>query len=176
MPEYATPTKPNEPIRPPTNPPRPQPQPQPPHKPPEPEPEEPSEKRIALTKREFQELIATAIAEGRKPVRDERAEERQKRWREHNRMMRKDRLQVAVAHFNSCNHMHLPGSVLSGCSVIAWATQSDGVKRGHCPHCGTDFSPIRKECISDEIWKAYANLVRIPTHPGGHINSIFMSA
>jgi hypothetical protein len=121
------------------------------------------------------QVIASAILEARKPVKDEKLEARAKRWREHNRQMHQDKIKLAIARFHSCNHLQLPGSVLSGCSVIAWASQSDGNRRGHCPHCGTDFSPIRKECLSDEIWQAYSMLVRIPTHPAGNIH-IFETA
>lgn len=112
----------------------------------------------------------------RKPIIDPMKEERTKRMREHNQRLRKDQRKMLVSRFYSCNHMQLPGSVLSGCAVIAWGTQSDGVKRGTCMHCGTIFSPHRQECASQEIWEAYATLVRIPTHPGGNFHSIFQSA
>jgi hypothetical protein len=96
--------------------------------------------------------------------------------REHNRMLQRDQRDMLLARFRSCNHMQYPGSVMTGCSCIGWATQSDGKKRGTCQHCGTVFSPVREECIADEVWQAYSMLVRVPTHPGGNINSIWQSA
>jgi hypothetical protein len=88
----------------------------------------------------------------------------------------RDQQKMLAARFESCNHMQLPGSVMTGCSCIAWATQSDGKKRGTCQHCGTVFSSVREECASQEIWEAYKMLVRLPTHPTGNINTVFQSA
>lgn len=176
-------------------------QPQPPHKPGEPEhPRKPTEPRkpddpgvpgdepqpepyektappqVAFTADQFQSIISTVIQEARKPVRDERTVARLKRMKEHNRAMQKDSRQMLIARFHNCNHMQMPGSVMTGCACIAWATQSDGIKRGTCQHCGTIFSSKREECLSDEIHEAYKMLVRLPTHPAGNINSIFQSA
>lgn len=131
---------------------------------------------VSMSAKQFQDVIAAVIYESRKPVRDERLVEQQARMREHNRMLAKDTRDMAIARFHSCNHMQLPGTAVSGCSCIAWATQDDKVRRGTCQHCGTCFSPIREECISDEIWRAYPLLIRIPTHPAGNINTVFQSA
>lgn len=125
---------------------------------------------------QFEKILTTLIAEARKPVKDERTEARIKRMRDHNRQMLKDQREMMVERFHNCNHMQLPGSVMTGCSCIAWAEQSDHRKRGTCQHCGTVFSAIREECVSAEIWEAYKYLVRLPTHPAGNINNIFMSA
>lgn len=149
-----------------------------PEKPPE-EPEEkpePKEASVSLTAVQFQQIMEAVIKEARKPVVDEMTVARRKRTREHNRMLAKDQRDMLINRFRNCNHMQMPGSVMTGCACIAWATQSDQKKRGTCQHCGTIFSPMREECLSDEIWHAYAQLVRLPTHPAGNINSIFQSA
>lgn len=140
--------------------------------------EEPEEKpvekelNISITTNQFQQLVR----ELRKPVVDEITLARRKRTREHNQLLERDQREMLINRFHNCNHMQMPGSVMTGCSCIAWATQSDGRKRGCCQHCGTIFSPLREECLSDEIWHAYSMLVRLPTHPAGNINSIFQSA
>jgi hypothetical protein len=51
-------------------------------------------------------------------------------------------------------------------SCIAWMPNSDGHIRGTCQHCFTVFSPIREECISEEVWKKYKDLRKIPTQRG----------
>jgi hypothetical protein len=141
--------------------------------PPKKAPEPPAEAGLMFSAADFKELISTVIAEARKPVRDERALARLKRMRDHNRSMQKDNRAMLFARFQNCNHMQLPGSVMTGCSCIAWATQSDQKKRGVCQHCGTIFSSERKECLNDEIYDSYKMLVRLPTHPAGNFNVIF---
>lgn len=138
------------------------------------EPEEKPEKElsVSMTMSQFEHFVK----EMRKPVVDEITLARRKRTREHNQLLERDQRENLINRFRSCNHMQMPGSVMTGCSCIAWATQSDGRKRGTCQHCGTIFSPLREECLSDEIWHAYSMLVRLPTHPAGNINSIFQSA
>lgn len=153
-----------------------------PTRPQEPDPAEPKQppkseeeagaSSLSLSTAQFQFLCDML----RRPMVDPKKEAQIKRMREHNRRLRQDTLAMIIARFHSCNHMQMPGSVLSGCAVIAWATQTDGIKRGTCQHCGTIFSPKRSECASKEIWEAYPMLVRIPTHPGGNINNIFMGA
>lgn len=164
-------------------------QPQHPEKP-EPEPEEKPDKdeeepeeqpgkepeRVSMTAVQFQQIMQAVVAEARKPVVDEITLARRKRTREHNQLLALDQRENLINRFRNCNHMQMPGSVMTGCSCIAWATQSDGRKRGTCQHCGTIFSPLREECLADEIWQAYSMLVRLPTHPAGNINSIFQSA
>jgi hypothetical protein len=131
---------------------------------------------VSMSAQQFKDVIAAVIYEARKPVRDERAVEQQAQMRERNRMLAKDSRDLQIARYRSCNHMQLPGTSVSGCSCIAWATQDDKVRRGTCQHCGTCFSPKREECLSDEIWQAYGLLIRIPTHPAGNINTVFQSA
>lgn len=145
------------------------------------EPEEKPDKEekelsVSMTASQFQQIMEAVIKEARKPVVDEMTRSRQKRTREHNQMLGRDQREMLVNRFRNCNHMQLPGSVLSGCSAIAWATQSDGRKRGTCQHCGTIFSPLKEECLHPEIWQAYSMLVRLPTHPAGNMNTIFQSA
>lgn len=129
-----------------------------------------------MTGEQFRDLLSSVILEARRPVLDEKKVNQQKRMREHNRMIMRDQRKMLAARFNGCNHMQLPGSVMSGCSCIAWATQSDGKRRGTCQHCGTIFSSERSECASQEIWEAYRMLVRLPTHPAGNINQVFQAA
>lgn len=171
------------PGRPPHQPePSPQPKPQP-----EPDPNEPEEATapppIAFSAAAFEKMMSkfeqamgTAIAEARKPIRDERVIARLQRMKEHNHAMQKDQRETLIARFHNCNHMQLPGSVMTGCSCIAWATQSDQKKRGVCQHCGTIFSSERSECLNDEIYESYKMMVRMPTHPAGNFNTIFQSA
>ncbi len=59
---------------------------------------------------------------------------------------------------HNCTHMRNDLT-----SAIAWARQSDGVTRGPCMHCGTLFSPIRGECVSQEIFDSYKERIRIPS-------------
>lgn len=170
-----------QPIHPREHPPQPPPQPgrkeepEPTEKPDE-EKEEPEHAHVTMTAAQFQQIMLSVIAEARKPVKDERAVARVQRMREHNQMLQRDQKQMLIARFRSCNHMQAPGSVMTGCAAIAWATQSDGKKRGTCQHCLTVFSPVREECLSDEIWQAYPMLVRLPTHPAGNLNTVFQSA
>lgn len=149
----------------------------------EPEPADPDKEKepehatiVSMTAIQFQEMIQTVISESRKPVTDEKKLAQQLRMREHNKMLARDQRQMLITRFHSCNHMQLPGSVMTGCSAIAWATQSDGKRRGTCMHCGTIFSSERSECISDEVWQAYRMLIRLPTHPAGNIETVFQSA
>lgn len=173
------PEKPPQPKRPDEEP---EPKPEPEHQPKEP-PEATAPQAAAFTvadiermMNKFDETMATAIREARKPIRDERAIARMQRMKEHNHQMQKDAREMLIARFRNCNHMQLPGSVMTGCSCIAWATQSDGIKRGTCQHCGTIFSSKREECLNQEVWESYKMLVRMPTHPAGNFNTIFQSA
>lgn len=145
------------------------------------EPEEPKEEpehatSVTMTAAQFREIMETVVKEARKPVVDEMVVARRKRTREHNQQLAKDQRTMLIQRFRNCNHMHMPGSVMTGCAAIAWATQSDGKRRGTCQHCGTIFSPVKEECLADEIWQSYSQLVRLPTHPAGNVNNIFMSA
>jgi len=141
------------------------------------EEEKPKEKeQLVAMMDKFQAALETAIVAARKPIINEQDERQKRRMKEHMRQLQKDEAILSQNKFRMCSHMQYPGSVLTGCSVIAWATQSDGVRRGTCMHCGTIFSPNRSECKSDEIWESYKTLVRIPTHPGGNVNSVFQNA
>jgi hypothetical protein len=136
------------------------------------EPQPQAAKNVSMTEAQFLMLVQ----ELRKPTVNPQLEARRKRTREHNRALMKDSSKMLQSRFLGCNHMQFPGSVMTGCSVIAWGTQSDHKMRGICQHCGTIFSPVRSECASQEIFEAYPMLVRMPTHPGGNINTVFQSA
>lgn len=166
----------------------PEPKSSPPHRPPR-EPDEDEEKEKKPKKEEEQEPPESAktvsmseaqflmlVQELRKQPVNPQLESRRRRTREHNQRLMRDAEKMLQARFFGCNHMQLPGSVMTGCSAIAWGTQSDGIKRGICQHCGTVFSPTRSECASQEIFEAYRMMVRMPTHPAGNINSVFQSA
>lgn len=134
-------------------------------------PEKPTEvEGVAIPASQVAEMMRVLLQEARKPVIDPIKEKQKQRMREHNKELQKDALQVKLNKFHNCNHMQRPGSAYNGCSAIAWATQSDGITRGPCQHCGTFFSPKKEECISEEVWEAYKHFIRIPTHPAGHIS------
>jgi hypothetical protein len=125
---------------------------------------------VTMTVEQFQMLMMTMATELRKPVRDEMKENQKKRMQAQNRSAIKDKNEFLLAKFRNCSHMQRPGSILTGCSAVAWATQSDGRVRGTCQHCGTLFSPIKEECLHPEMHEAYKQLIRIPTHPAGNVN------
>lgn len=134
-----------------------------------PEPQ-PAPGNVNLSLEQFQMLMSTIAAEFRKPVVDEMKAKQQKRMKDQNRSAIKDKNEFLMAKFRNCSHMQRPGSILTGCSAVAWATQSDGRVRGTCQHCGTLFSPVKDECLHAEIAEAYKQLIRIPTHPAGNVN------
>lgn len=158
------PSKPGEPIHKPG-------EPREPHKKPGPE-EEPEQVVHAMTEEQFERLLLAV----RSPVIDPRVEARKKHMKEHNQRMQADDREMKRRLAKGCNHMQAPGSVLTGCSLVAWGNQSDGKRRGCCQRCGTIFSPVRSECLSQEIWQAYTQMVQTPTHPAGNMNTIFQSA
>lgn len=135
-----------------------------------------ADEQVVMSKNQFETFIKTMATELRKPPHDEIKAQQQKRMKEHNRAMQKDNREMLLNRFRSCNHMQLPGSIMTGCAAIAWATQSDGKVRGTCQHCGTFFSPVKEECLHEEIWEAYKFLIRIPTHPAGNVNMTFQHA
>ena len=116
-----------------------------------------------------QAMLQALLAESRKPVIDPIKEQQKARMKEHNRALQKDAHQIKINRFQNCTHMQRPGSILTGCSAIAWATQSDGVVRGFCQHCQTLFSPVAGECASKEIHESYNSWRRVPTHPSGNV-------
>lgn len=125
---------------------------------------------VNISLEQFQLLMQTLISESRKPVHDEMKESQKKRMQTQNRSAIKDKNAFLLSKFRACSHMQRPGSILTGCSAVAWATQSDGRVRGTCQHCGTLFSPVKDECLHTEIAEAYKHLIRIPTHPAGNVN------
>lgn len=139
-------------------------------------PKEPTPSGTMVPIEQVSAMMQMLIAESRKPVIDPIKENQKARMKEHNKRGLDDARQVKINKFNNCSHMQRPGSILTGCSAVAWATQSDGITRGHCQHCGTFFSPKKDECLSEEIWAAYKHMIRIPTHPAGNINYTFQNA
>src|SRR5260221_819899 len=131
---------------------------------------------VNITLDQFQMMMQMIVAESRKPVRDEMKESQKKRMQDSNRNSIRDKNAFLLDKFLSCSHMQRPGSILTDCSAVAWATQSDAKDRGTCQHCGTLFSPVREECLHQEIWEAYKHLIRIPTHPAGNVNYDFQHA
>ena len=131
---------------------------------------------VNMTTEQFQNLMEAMITASRKPLHDPIKEKQVKRMKEHNAQGIADQRQMKIAKFQNCSHMQRPGSILTGCSAVAWATQSDGKVRGFCQHCGTMFSPVKEECLSPEIHEAYRLLLRIPTHPAGDLNYTFQHA
>lgn len=142
-----------------------------PGRPPNPKPDQ-----VSMSPDQLQTLITTLIHEARKPVIDPLKEKQKARAKEHYTAMVKDQHDLKVRQFQNCNHMQAPGSILTGCACIGWATQSDGKVRGVCQHCNTLFSPVREECLSEEVFQAYGHLRRLPTHPGGNVAYTFQQA
>lgn len=132
--------------------------------------------QISMSPDQLQTLISTLINEARKPIVDPMKEQQKLRMKEHNKRGIEDNRKVRLNRFRSCSHMQRPGSILTGCSAVAWATQSDGVVRGVCQHCNTLFSPRQNECLDEEVWKQYEHLKRIPTHPAGNVSYTFQNA
>jgi hypothetical protein len=134
------------------------------------EPEAPPSQTVSIPFEQFQVFMQALLAESRKPHVDPMKENQKKRMQAQNRSAIKDKNDFLLAKFRNCSHMQRPGSILTGCSAVAWATQSDGRVRGTCQHCGTLFSPIKEECLHPEMHEAYKQLIRIPTHPAGNVN------
>lgn len=132
--------------------------------------------QVSMSPEQLQTLISTLVAEARKPLIDPIKEQQKARMKEHNRKGIEDNKNVRLNRFRNCSHMQRPGSILTGCSAVAWATQSDGIVRGVCQHCNTLFSPREDECLDKEIHAAYKHLLRIPTHPAGNVSYTFQNA
>lgn len=131
---------------------------------------------VNVSLEQFQMMMTFIAQELRKPVVDPIKEQQRQRMKEHNKVMRKDALEVLLNRFRGCNHMQLPGGAYTGCCCVAWGTQSDGKVRGVCQHCNTLFSPVREECLHQEIWEMYQHLRRLPTHPSGNVSYTFQQA
>jgi hypothetical protein len=138
---------------------------------PEPQVEAPPSQTVSIPFEQFQVFMQTLLTESRKPPIDEMKERQKARMKAQNRSSIKDKEKFLLQKFYNCSHMQRPGSILTGCSAVAWATQSDALVRGSCQHCGSLFSPRLEECIPchPDVHAAYKELIRIPTHPAGNV-------
>lgn len=158
----------------------------------------PEIKTVAVPEDFFTKLLATmaemansntralgrVIEEIRKPVHDPIKEAQQKRAKETQEAGQRAYWQSLQNRAVNCSHLREDSS-----SAIAWAEQSDTyadypdlckalnvvganqmahLRRGHCQHCQTLFSPRREECVSDEVHKRYNEMIRIPTGRGSN--------
>jgi hypothetical protein len=124
----------------------------------------------------FVELLATfqasmkgIIEEIRKPPHDPIKEAQMKRAKDTKEQAEKFFWESLSNRAKNCTHGREDMT-----SAIAWAQQSDGKIRGACQHCQTLFSPVREECVSQEVFDRYAQVRRIPTQRGSgvlYINS-----
>ena len=137
--------------------------------------------------------LARVIEEIRKPVHDEIKEKQAERAKATQQASQKAFWATLEHRALNCSHLRENGS-----SCIAWAEQSDTygdypdlceknqlfprgitgaslqahIKRGACQHCQTLFSPRREECVCEEIWLKYHDLLRIPSGMGQGVNWI----
>lgn len=111
----------------------------------------------------FAKALSKGIVEGMKASKVEENRERDERQLAHRLRMRKqlqeDRAN-AMLRWERCSHMR--SHPYSGTSRIAWATQSDGVTRGTCMHCGCPFSPIESELPDPKMVEWYKRMIAVP--------------
>jgi len=113
-----------------------------------------------------EDSLKAILAEMRKPVVDPIKEAQQQRAAQSKQQAEDAYWSGMIFKAENCPSSHLRED---GSSAIAWATQSDGKIRGVCQHCNTLFSPTRKECVSEAVWKAYGELRRIPSSRGNSV-------
>jgi len=99
---------------------------------------------------QFLKALATVVSEIRKPPLDPVKEAQKVREKATKEAAEKDYWAKKTARKKNCTHLRQGG----GSCAIGWATQSDGVERGHCPHCDQDFGP--------EDGELYQQLRRMP--------------
>lgn len=90
--------------------------------------------------------IAKGVVEGMKASAKEATREKDERTEQHRLRMRAQLNEDRASNmkkWENCSHMR--SHPYSGTSRIAWATQSDGITRGTCMHCGCPFSPVASE-------------------------------
>lgn len=93
-------------------------------------------KSLKMDEAALARAIVTGLREGnRDPVK----EERMAKMRERGQKMARETLKEKIAREKRCSHMR--SFPYQGLSKIAWAVQSDGVKRGYCPDCDSCFYP-----------------------------------
>lgn len=145
-----------------------------------------TEQNITVPLNFFTQLVATLqqgfkqIAEDiRKPPIDPVKEAQAKRAKETKEFSEKQTWELLRSRALTCNHVRSDMT-----SAVAWAEQSDTygnypdlceqlgitnspammnhIVRGACQHCQTLFSPRREECVSEEVFKMYREMRRIP--------------
>lgn len=94
-------------------------------------------------------MIETIVAEIRKPPVDPIKEVQKARMEKAKNEANDSYWKSKAAKKKNCAHMRQNGT-----TNIAWATQSDGVERGFCPYCQSEFGP--------EDGELYQKLRRIP--------------
>ncbi len=94
------------------------------------------EKMMEKNATQTKEMIATIVSEIRKPPFDPVKEVQKKREHETKERGEKEFWEKKAARKKNCSHTRQNGT-----SNIAWATQSDGIERGVCPYCNSDFTP-----------------------------------
>lgn len=103
------------------------------------------------------EVIRVMVAEIRKPPHDPVKEARDARVKETKEKAEKEMWDKKRRMYTQCSHLRQDGT-----SNIAWATQSDGVKRGMCPYCSSDFSPEMTKVYPD-LADLYQKMLKVPT-------------
>jgi hypothetical protein len=99
--------------------------------------------------------LAAAIVTGlREGQRNPEKEAQLARARARGKAMAAETARERASREKRCHHMR--SFPYQGLSKIAWAIQSDGIKRGYCPDCDSMFEPGHPR---------YEELVRIQTSP-----------
>jgi hypothetical protein len=107
------------------------------------------EKMMETNAKQTKEMIATIVSEIRKPPVDPVKEVQRAREKETKERGEKEYWEKKAARKKNCSHTRQNGT-----SNIAWARQSDGIERGVCPYCNSDFTPADGEL--------YIQLQRMP--------------
>lgn len=85
---------------------------------------------------QHQEAMRLLVSEIKKPLVDPVREAQKAREQEMKVRNLKEYWAKKEAKKRNCLHSRQDGTC-----VIAWATQSDGVRRGYCPNCDSTFTP-----------------------------------
>ena len=97
----------------------------------------------------FQDAIRTIVSEMRKPPIDPVKEAQKAREQATKKEALETYWRTKEEKKKRCAHLRQNGT-----SVIAWATQTDGIERGYCPNCNSTFDPSDGEL--------YQQLRRVP--------------
>ncbi len=104
---------------------------------------------VVMSPDALKDIVATAIAEARKPYVDPQVEARKQRERQQRIDDIKMMEEAKQTRVKMCNHLREDGT-----SAIAWIRNSDRIVRGVCQHCNGLFTPEHED---------YVRLLRIPT-------------